>query len=153
MYSAIHMKSIPFRILTDRSMRLVRYLILSSAIFTISISQNMSDYATASNMPLNSIYWFSLISAAAYLAVAYLHIYVLVPRFLAKKEYTSYFFASIVSLIILWAIRMAQNQVAINLWSIDTRPFRSAAVLDSISDFALNLLCFTGVSLSVVLKY
>ncbi|MCD8072065.1 MAG: histidine kinase [Alistipes sp.] len=76
------------------------------------------------------------------------------PRYFASGRYRAYFAASVGSVVLLAGVRLVENLAVVAVW--DVAPsgyFSTASLLDSLSDMATNLLCFTGVSLTVLLKY
>lgn len=147
-------KSLSYRLLTERRFRAVRHSILFLAIFIISVSQNFSRYGSYSGVIGSRIYVLSLFNTAAYLAVAYFHIYRLVPAYLIRKKYARYLLFSILSVASLAGVRFLEDRIVSLIWNVpELSRWDMIFVLDSVSEFTLNMLCITGVSLTVLQKY
>jgi len=143
----------PYMMLRNHQMKLVRHLFLISVFFIVSLSQNLSFYDSYPEIGNKVNYLFTAINTVVYLAVAYLHIYKLVPRYLARKKYSAYLAISFLLILLAMLIRYCESVVACNIInSISLKELDTAAIWNYISDSALTFLCMTGVSLTVLMK-
>lgn len=135
---------------------MMRHLLLVTVITIISFSQVAFVFRERAEILGGRIYWIGIIYAVLYLFTGYLHLYFLVPHFLMKKNYGTYLFYSSFSILLLLLCRTG-IEYSVYSWldipHVRESYFNIVAILDNLSDFMLNMICISGVSMAVVLKY
>ena len=97
-----------------------------------------------------------LCTLISYVIVGYLHLYLLVPRLLLKKKYQVYILCSSVSVLLLLLLRYVQEYwifTSSGIPPVRGSYFNMVSILDSLSDYMLNMICITGISMTVLLKH
>ena len=135
--------------------RIARHALLILAVSFTSLNQNAYSFQQNAGAMGSLIYFSALLTLVLYLMVGYFHIYVLVPRLLLGKKYLQYLIVSSVSVFLLVSFRPVQEywiHHGMGIPHIRKSYFSMVGMLDNISDFMLNILCITGVSLTVLVK-
>lgn len=145
-----------YRFLVDSRYRLARHILLLIAVAAVSLNQNIYTYGARFESLKNQVYLAGACTLLSYVVVGYMHLYLLVPRLLLKKRYMVYLLCSASSVLLLILLRYAQEYWIFT--SSGVPPLRSSflnpvSILDSLSDFMLNMICITGISMTVLLKH
>lgn len=155
-YNLINKQTFLYRFLVSPRYRIARHLLLLMAVAAISLNQNIYTFGSKAGLSEHYIYLAGFSTLLTYIIVGYLHLYILVPRLLLKKKYPAYIIYSAGSVLLLILIRYLQEYWIFT--SAGISPVRSAyfnlvSLLDSLSDFMLNMICITGISMTVLLKH
>ncbi|MCD8264132.1 MAG: histidine kinase, partial [Tannerellaceae bacterium] len=142
-----------YQLLVNKRYRFLRHLLLILAITGISLSQTLFVYHE-SLVPDQYIGLIGAINSILYLAITYLHIFILVPHYLLHKHYVTFLVGSVGPVFILQLIRVLQEYLLYDwLGFTHTRSsyFNIVTGLDLVSGFMLIMVCMAGVSMTVLL--
>lgn len=145
-----------YRILVNPRYRAMRHVLLLLALIVISLNQSVYTYGARTGLLEGYFYLTGLCTLLSYIAISYLHLCLLVPEFLLKKKYLAYIACSSISVLLLLLLRYVQEYWIYTISGIlpPREPyFNVVSFLDSLSDFLLNMICITGVSMTVLLKH
>ncbi|RHJ90227.1 hypothetical protein DW095_13855 [Bacteroides sp. AM07-16] len=144
-----------YQLLTDPKYRILRHAVLLMAVASVSLNQNIYTYGAKTELLGYHIYVAGLYTLVSYILVGYLHLLWFVPRLLLKKKYLAYLVCSATSVFLIMLIRYAQEYWIFTSYGISparSSYFNIVSLLDSLSDFMLNMLCISGISMTVLLK-
>ncbi|MCD8185382.1 MAG: histidine kinase, partial [Rikenellaceae bacterium] len=144
-----------YQLIVSPSYRLLRHAILVVAVGAISLSQTTYSFAGKAGLLGGRVYLMALVTFIAYLAIGYMHMYLLVPRLLLRKKYLDYLFFSSLSVALLVSIKPWQEYGIHEYFGtphLRSNYFGAVSLLDMLSDFVLVMLCITDISMSVLLK-
>ena len=79
-----------YNLLVNSKFRIWRHILFIVSLAAISFNQTYVIFQPEIPALGVRLYWIALGNLASYLAVAYLNIYVLVPRYLMQKRYLTY---------------------------------------------------------------
>lgn len=145
-----------YQFLIEPRYRIPRHILLLAAVTVVSLNQNVYTFGARLEQLGNQVYLAGLCTLISYFIVGYLHLYLLVPRLLLKKKYLVYILCSSVSVLLLILLRYVQEYWIFTSSGIP--PVRGSylnmvSILDSLSDYMLNMICITGISMTVLLKH
>lgn len=145
-----------YQFLIEPRYRIARHILLLAAVTAVSLNQNIYTFGARIEQLGNQVYLAGLCTLISYFIVGYLHLYLLVPRLLLKKKYQVYILCSSVSVLLLILLRYVQEYWIFTSSGIP--PVRGSylnmvSILDSLSDYMLNMICITGISMTVLLKH
>lgn len=144
-----------YQFLIEPRYRIARHILLLAAVTAVSLNQNIYTYGARIEQLGNQVYLAGLYTLISYFIVGYLHLYLLVPKLLLKKKYLVYILCSSVSVLLLILLRYVQEYwifTSSGIPSIRSSFFNMVSFLDSLSDYMLNMICITGISVTVLLK-
>lgn len=144
-----------YRLLVTPDCRIERHILLLLGVLAVSLNQNVYTYGEKMEQLVNQFYLAGLSTFISYIVVGYLHLYLLVPRLLLKKRYEVYILCSSVSIFVLILVRYVQEYwifTSSGIPPVRNSYFNLVSILDSLSDYMLNMLCITGISMTVLLK-
>lgn len=145
-----------YRFLIDSKYRAARHVLLLLAVTTTSLNQNIYTYGGKIGLLGNYFYLTGFCTLLSYVIVVYLHLYLLVPKLLLKKEYLTYTICSSASVVLLLLLRYTQEYWIFTISGIPPARdsfFNIVSFLDSLSDFLLNMIFITAPSMTVLLKH
>lgn len=152
----INKQTLLYKFLIDSRYRIARHALLLVAVAAVSLNQNIYTYGTRIELLGNQVYLAGFCTLISYIIVGYLHLYLLVPKLLLKKKYLIYIICSATSILLLILLRYAQEDwifTSAGIPPIRSSYFNAVSILDSLSDFMLNIICITGISMTVLLKH
>lgn len=152
----INKQTFLYRFLIDSKYRIARHALLLMAVAAVSLNQNIYTFGTRMEQLGNWVYLAGFCTLISYIIVGYLHLYLLVPKLLLQKKYLAYLICSATSVLLLILIRYAQEDwifTEANIPPVRSSYFNVVSILDSLSDFMLNMICITGISMTVLLKH
>ena len=144
-----------YQLLIDSKYSILRHILLLIAVASVSLNQNIYTYGAKTELLGYHIYIAGFYTLASYVAVGYLHLLVLVPRLLLKKKYLTYIACSVASVFLIMLIRYIQEYwifTSSGITPARSSYFNIVSLLDSLSDFMLNMVCISGISMTVLLK-
>lgn len=146
-----------YSFLTHSKYRILRHvLLIIFVLLIISLNQTYITYQPNFEALGSKIYLLAFITAIIYATLVYLNLYILVPKLLRKKKYFSYI--TILSALVLLLVIGMDVLEYITYTLLDIPHIRSSylnyvAFLNGISNFTINMLCISGGSMIVLLKY
>lgn len=152
----INKQTFLYKFLIDSRYRIARHALLLVAVAAVSLNQNIYTYGTRIEQLGNQVYLAGFCTLISYIIVGYLHLYLLVPKLLLKKKYLIYIICSATSILLLILLRYVQEDwifTSAGIPPIRSSYFNAVSILDSLSDFMLNIICITGISMTVLLKH
>lgn len=147
--------TILYRFLVSPELRWIRYLVLILVLSTISFNQVFIIFIDYRDVLGGWIYAFTFLYLLTYMAVVYLNLFELFPRYLLKRRYMAYLSLLSAAMIVALLIQMAVEYLAYSYWpELYARgPYFSVPmVMDYISSFMLSTLCMIGGTMTVLLK-
>lgn len=154
--SPINKQTFLYRFLVSSRYRIARHILLLLAVAAVSLNQNIYTYGAKAELLDHYVYLAGFYTLISYVIVGYLHLYLLVPRLLLKKKYLVYILYSTSSVLLLILIRYIQEYwifTSSGIPPVRSSYFNIVSILDSLSDFMLNMICITGISMTVLLKH
>ena len=145
-----------YQLLIDRRYRIARHVLLLIAVAATSLNQNIYTFGAKAGLLGNQIYWAGFCTLLSYIIVGYLHLFLLVPKLLLKKKYAAYITCSLTSVVLIILLRYLQEYwifTSSGIPPIRNSYFNIVSILDSLSDLMLNMICMTGISMTVLLKH
>lgn len=152
----INKQTFLYQFLVSSRYRIARHILLLVAVAAVSLNQNVYTYGARVELLDNYVYLAGFSTLISYVIVGYLHLYLLVPRLLLKKRYLTYIIYSASSILLLILIRYVQEYwifTSSGIPPIRSSYFNMVSILDSLSDFMLNMICITGISMTVLLRH
>ena len=143
-----------YNLLVNSKFRIWRHILFIVSLAAISFNQTYVIFQPEIPALGVRLYWIALGNLASYLAVAYLNIYVLVPRYLMQKRYLTYtvmIFGTV--LVLLWIQTIIEDTARIWLGQRAGNILEPVFILNYISSFATVTLCMLGGSITIVLKH
>lgn len=143
-----------YNLLVNSKFRIWRHILFIVSLAAISFNQTYVIFQPEIPALGIRLYWIALGNLASYLAVAYLNIYVLVPRYLMQKRYLTYtvmIFGTV--LVLLWIQTIIEDTARIWLGQRAGNILEPVFILNYISSFATVTLCMLGGSITIVLKH
>lgn len=146
-----------YRFLTNPKYRILRHVLLIFFVLVIiCFNQTYITYQPSLKALGSKLYLLAFITTVVYIVIVYFNLYVLVPKLLLKKKYLSYI--SILSALVLLLIIGMNVQEYVVYTVLDIPHLRSSyfnyvTLLDGLSNFTINILCISGGSMIVLLKY
>lgn len=146
-----------YRFLTNPKCRILRHvLLIFSVLVIICFNQTYITYQPSLKALGSKLYLLAFITTVIYIVIVYFNLYVLVPKLLLKKKYLSYI-TILSALVLLLIIGMTVQEYAVytvlDIPHIRSSYFNYVTLLDCISNFTINMLCISGGSMIVLLKY
>lgn len=154
--SNINQQTFLYRFLVDTKYRIARHVLLLVAVAAVSLNQNIYTYGIRMEQLRTQVYLAGFCTLISYVIVGYMHLYLLVPKLLLNKKYQTYLIYSATSILLLILIRYAQEYwifTSAGISPVRSSYFNMVSILDSLSDFMLNMICITGISMTVLLKH
>lgn len=154
--NSINKNTLLYRLLINPGYKIARHIVLLVAVAAVSLNQNIYTYGARVGQLGDIVYLAGFCTLISYIIVGYLHLYVLVPGLLLKKKYQTYLIYSMGSVLLLILIRYVQEYWIFNsagIAPVKSSYFNIVSLLDSLSDFMLNTICITGISMTVLLKH
>lgn len=146
-----------YRFLTDSKYRILRHvLLIIFVLLIISFNQTYITYQPNREILGSKIYLLALGTAIVYVTVVYLNLYTLVPKLLLKKKYFSYIVILSALVLLLITSMNAQEYMVytfLNIPHVRSSYFNYVSLLNDISNFTINMLCISGGSMIILLKY
>lgn len=146
-----------YRFLTDSKYRILRHvLLIIFVLLIISFNQTYITYQPNREILGSKIYLLALGTAVVYVTVVYLNLYILVPKLLLKKKYFSYIVILSALVLLLISSMNAQEYLVytfLNIPHVRSSYFNYVSLLNDISNFTINMLCISGGSMIILLKY
>lgn len=146
-----------YRFLTDSKYRILRHVVLIIfVLLIISFNQTYITYQPNREILGSKIYLLALGTAIVYVTVVYLNLYTLVPKLLLKKKYFSYIVILSALVLLLITSMNAQEYMVytyLNIPHVRSSYFNYVSLLNDISNFTINMLCISGGSMIILLKY
>lgn len=153
--TASNESTILYRFLVSPELRWIRYLVLILVLSTISFNQVFIIFIDYRDVLGGWIYAFTSLYLLTYMAVVYLNLFILFPRYLLKRRYMAYLSLLSVAMVVALLIQMTVEYLAYSYWpELYARgPYFSVPmVMDYISSFMLSTLCMIGGTMTVLLK-
>lgn len=144
-----------YRFLVSPELRWARYLVLALVLGTISFNQVFIIFIDYRHVLGGWLYGFTFIYLLTYMAVVYLNLFHLFPKYLLKRRYMTYLSLLSLAMVVALLIQIALEYIAYSCWSeLPTRSsyFSMQVVVDYISSFMLSTLCMIGGTMTVLLK-
>ena len=145
-----------YQFLIEPRYRIARHILLLAAVTVVSLNQNVYTFGARLEQLGNQVYLAGLCTLISYFIVGYLHLYLLVPKLLLKKKYLPYLLYSSISVLLLILLRYVQEYwifTSSGIPPVRGSYFNMVSILDSLSDYMLNMICITGISMTVLLKH
>lgn len=146
-----------YKFLISNKFRIWRHVLLILGILLISTNQTFGLYQKHLNVLGPKLYVIIIGIGISYLIPGYLNLYVLIPRYLLKKKYIQYGVTIILSVCLVIIIQDMVEYMSHTL--LDLVPNENSIlnpdasyVFDFLSAYAMCIICFTGVSVTVLLK-
>ena len=152
----INKQTFLYQFLIEPRYRIARHILLLAAVTVVSLNQNVYTFGARLEQLGNQVYLAGICTLISYFIVGYLHLYLLVPRLLLKKKYLVYILCSSVSVLLLILLRYVQEYwifTSSGIPPVRGSYFNMVSILDSLSDYMLNMICITGISMTVLLKH
>lgn len=146
-----------YSFLTDSKYRILRHVLLIFFVLAIiCFNQIYITYQPSLKALGSKLYLLAFTTTVVYIIIAYFNLYVLVPKLLLKKKHLSYI--TILSALVLLLIIGMNVQEYVVYTVLDIPHVRSSylnyvVLLDGISNFTINMLCISGGSMIILLKY
>lgn len=153
--TASNESTILYRFLVSPELRWIRFLVLILVLSTISFNQVFIIFIDYRDVLGGWIYAFTSLYLLTYMAVVYLNLSILFPRYLLKRRYMAYLSLLSVAMVVALLIQMTVEYLAYSYWpELYARgPYFSVPmVMDYISSFMLSTLCMIGGTMTVLLK-
>lgn len=144
-----------YRFLVNPEFRWVRYLVLILVLSVISFNQAFIIFIDYRDVLGGWIYVFSFIFLLSYIAVVYLNLFRLFPKYLLKRRYLTYLSLLSAAMLVALLIQLVTEYLTYAFWSeLEMRQyyFSTQLVMDYISSFMLSTLCMIGGTMTVLLK-
>lgn len=144
-----------YRFLVSPDLRWMRYLVLILVLGTISFNQVFIIFLDYKDILGGWIYTFTFLYLLTYVAVIYLNLFQLFPKYLLKRHYLTYLSLLSAAMIVALLIQMSIEYMAYFYWpELHARGsyFSMHMVVDYISSFMLSTLCMIGGTMTVLLK-
>ena len=144
-----------YRFLVSPDLRWMRYLVLILVLGTISFNQVFIIFLDYKDILGGWIYTFTFLYLLTYVAVIYLNLFQLFPKYLLKRHYLTYLSLLSAAMIVALLIQMSIEYMAYSYWpELHARGsyFSMHMVVDYISSFMLSTLCMIGGTMTVLLK-
>lgn len=145
-----------YRFLVSPDFRWMRYLVLILILGTISFNQAFIIFLDYRDILGGWIYTFTFLYLLTYIAVVYLNLFQLFPKYLLKRHYLTYLSLLSAAMIVALLIQMAIEYMTYSYWpELHARkPYflSTQMVMDYISSFMLSTLCMIGGTMTVLLK-
>lgn len=146
-----------YSFLTDSKYRILRHILLVFFVLVIiCFNQTYITYQPSLEALGSKLYLLAFITTVVYITIVYFNLYVLVPKLLLKKKYLLYI--TILSALV-WLLIIGLNiqeyivYTLLDIPHIRSTYFNYVTFLDQISNFTINMLCISGSSMIVLLKY
>lgn len=148
--------SFPYRFFSQPEYKTGRHILVWVAIAIISV--NMTFYSNQHNLEFlgNRIYGICLLTFVVFIAVFYLNIYTLIPRFLVPRQYGRYLALLSLSIFTMIWFQTALEYFVCRYWHFPVGRdsyLNAVTLLDWISSFAMDTICITGGSMPILLKH
>lgn len=144
-----------YRFLVSPDLRWMRYLVLILVLGTISFNQVFIIFLDYKDILGGWIYTFTFLYLLTYVAVIYLNLFQLFPKYLLKRHYLTYLSLLSTAMIVALLIQMSIEYMAYSYWPelhVRGSYFSMHMVVDYISSFMLSTLCMIGGTMTVLLK-
>jgi len=144
-----------YRFLVSPSLRWMRYLVLILVLSTISFNQVFIIFLDYRDILGGWIYALTFLFLLTYIAVIYLNLFLLFPKYLLKRHYLTYLSLLSVAMIVALSVQMVMEYMAYSYWPefyARKSYFSMQMVMDYISSFMLSTLCMVGGTMTVLLK-
>lgn len=156
-----HQDSFLYKLLIDRGAcyRAGRHFLLILAGVVISINQVYMGFAGYYEILGDCMPFFVFFILATYLLMAYLNIYLLVPRLLLKEKYAAYFGLFFLLILVLLFIHYGVEYAVFNYFDLSPGVFSffghkiNPFWLEFTATFLINSITILGVGFTVLLKY
>ncbi|MCD8029593.1 MAG: histidine kinase [Bacteroides sp.] len=134
--------------------RIWRHVILLVVLSFISFNQVLVYFSQVLDQLGNRVYLIAGFYLLTYLVMGYFNLFFLLPRFLRAKRYGRYVFWFLLLVGVMVGIQLiAEAYVKKDLTGIPTPVLNGAAVIEFISIYMIDVICFTGSSMTVLMKY
>ncbi len=134
--------------------RIWRHVILVVALSFISFNQVLIYFSQVVDQLGPTVYLVAGFYLLTYLAMGYFNLFFLLPRFLRAKQYGRYVFWFLLLIGVMAAMQLFVEAYAKkDLPGVPPPVLNGAAVMELISIYMIDLICFTGSSMTVLMKY
>lgn len=143
-----------YNLLVNSKLRVWRHILFVVALAAISFNQTYVIFQQDVTELGTALYWITLCNLASYLVVAYLNIYLLIPRYLMRKKYLLYTLALFVIVFVLMCLlTIIEEGVRVMLGQDVSYFLNPVFILNYVSSFATIVLCLLGGAITIVLKH
>ncbi|MCD8080998.1 MAG: hypothetical protein LUF04_11525 [Bacteroides sp.] len=134
--------------------RIWRHVILLVVLSFISFNQVLIYFSQVLDQLGNRVYLIAGFYLLTYLVMGYFNLFFLLPRFLRTKRYGRYVFWFLLLVGVMVGIQLiAEAYVKKDLTGVPPPVLNGAAVIEFMSIYMIDVICFTGSSMTVLMKY
>ncbi|WP_455672790.1 sensor histidine kinase [Phocaeicola sp.] len=134
--------------------RAARHILLISILVIIGLNQAFMTMREGLEIVGNKIFIQALFTFTTYMLVCYFNLYVLLPRYLLKKDYSRYtLFLAITVFFLVTGQTMEERAVLIHIGILDDFYTAPRLYINILSSFILVSLCISGGAMTVLLKH
>ena len=150
----INSSSLLHKLLIAPEYRIYRHLLLISVITVISLNQAFMTFLDGLDVLGYKIYLQAGLIFASYMLVGYFNFFVMLPRYLLKRQYARYVVLLTVSIFLLVLFQTGEEYCVLKHFQIVNNSYNFPNICISIlSAFALILLSLSGPAMTILLKY
>lgn len=150
----INNSSLLHKLLIAPEYRVYRHLLLLSVIAIISLNQAFMTFLDGLDILGNRIYLQAGLIFASYILVGYFNFFVMLPRYLLKRQYTRYIVLLAVSIFLLVIFQTGEEYCVLTHLQIVNNSYNFPNIyISMLSAFALILLSLSGPAMTILLKY
>lgn len=143
-----------YNLLVNSKLRVWRHVLFVVALTAISFNQTYVIFQQDVTELGTDLYWITPCNLASYLVVAYLNIYLLIPRYLMRKRYLLYTIVLFVIVFVLMCLlTIIEEGVRVMLGQDVSYFLNPVFILNYVSSFATIVLCLLGGAITIALKH
>lgn len=139
--------------------RIGRHLLILLAVTAISYNQIYMGFIGYHEVLGNNMYFFTFLILITYLILGYFNIYVLIPRYLLKEKYATYFIVFFISILFFMILHYGVEYGGFKYYSLQPGIYSyfhdagSPFWLEFASSFLVDSIAILGVSFTILLKH
>lgn len=150
-------QTVLYKLLVDKRYRIVRYILLIIALFLVTSNYTI-PYGNLKLVGTLEFAIYSLTLFLTYLIPFYFNVYYLMPRCLLTERYLAYFISLSVLIVLMLVSQyciedMFSKAVNIEIYPIYNTSDNVMFIIDIFGNFFLNLISFTGFSITLLFRY
>lgn len=142
------------KLLVEPEYRMIRHLLLVIILVVISLNQTFIAMRDGMGILGNKLFLQFFFLLVSYTIVCYFNLYILLPKYLLKKQYMKYFSYLVLTTGLLITIQTSEElAILINIDRVDEFYSPPMIYINILSTFILVILCISGGAMTVVLKH
>lgn len=149
----INPSSLLRQLLIEPKYKIVRHLLLVFTLVITALNQSFMTLRAGIEVLGGWMFLQSFFIFTTYFVICYFNLWVLLPRYLLKKQYVRYILYLSATILLLVIIQTAEERsILVHIGMLDEFYMFPRILISIISSFALILLCITGGAITVLLK-